>query len=50
MFDGNTPMLFDVERDPGERDDLYYRNPSVAANLARALADWEKRMPGAPRP
>lgn len=41
LWDGGVEFLYDLEKDPGERDDLGYRNPELLAEL-RALSkgDW----------
>lgn len=41
VFDGALPMLFDLENDVGERQDLGFRHPDVMKDLERRLADWE---------
>ena len=41
LWDGGFEFLFDLAADPGEREDLGYRNPELLAEL-RALSkgDW----------
>ena len=35
-------MLFDLERDPGERETLFYDHPEVARELRQSLKAWEQ--------
>lgn len=42
--DGSIDLLFDVEKDPGERNNLAYRNPEQLARLRGLYAEWEKEM------
>jgi arylsulfatase A-like enzyme len=42
--DDMVEMLFDLEKDIGERRDLAYRRPEVLAKLKKLLADWEAEM------
>ena len=44
------PLLFDLERDIGEREDLGYRHPEVLAKLQGLLADWEAELAKTPPP
>ena len=37
-------MLFDLERDPGERYTLYYEHPQVVNELKNSLGTWEKEV------
>ena len=37
-------MLFDLERDPGERYTLYYEHPQVVNELRNSLGTWEKEV------
>ena len=39
-------MLFDVVADPGERNDLVYKNPAVVEDLKERLAAWEREVAG----
>jgi len=41
LLDDTTEMLFDLETDIGERDNLAYRRPEKLAELQKALATWE---------
>ena len=36
--------LFDLEKDPGEADDLYERFPLEAKSLTEILDSWMKKM------
>jgi arylsulfatase A-like enzyme len=44
VVDGNTPMLFDLDLDIGERRDTLATHPEIARELGRALADWERSL------
>ena len=39
-------MLFDVVADPGERNNLVYKNPAVVEDLKERLAAWEREVAG----
>ena len=41
LLDDTTVMLFDLETDIGERDNLAYRRPEKLEELQKALATWE---------
>jgi arylsulfatase A-like enzyme len=41
LYDGNRPMLFDLQADIGERDDVIGQHPEVAKRLAGVLKSWE---------
>lgn len=41
LWDGGFEFLYDLTRDPGEREDLGYRNPDLVAELrALSKAEW----------
>lgn len=40
--DGGIDLLFDLDADPGEREDLGYREPAHVADLRARLARWEE--------
>ena len=44
VFDGieRLEMLFDLERDPGERETLFYQHPEVVRELSQSLKTWEQ--------
>jgi len=42
--DGSIELLFDLSKDPGERDNLGYRHPEILAQLRETLAVWEREM------
>ncbi len=44
LLDDTTEMLFDLEADIGERDNLAYRRPDKLEELQRALASWETEL------
>lgn len=46
--DGNIEMLFDLQKDIGERLDLAYRHPEMVEELRGLLAQWEKEMDATP--
>jgi len=37
-------MLFDLEKDPGETENLAEKNPEKAKELLHALERWEKGL------
>jgi arylsulfatase A-like enzyme len=37
-------LLFDLERDPGERRNLFYEHQEIAKELQVRLAAWDKEM------
>jgi arylsulfatase A-like enzyme len=45
VYDREMELLFDLEKDVGERRNLAARHPEVVAELRTALAGWEARMP-----
>ncbi len=45
VADRRLELLFDLERDAGERTNLAIRHPEVVAQLRSALAQWEKTLP-----
>ncbi|HEX6050549.1 MAG TPA: sulfatase-like hydrolase/transferase [Gemmatimonadaceae bacterium] len=42
VTDGGHTFLFDLENDPGERNDLVRRHPDRVASLIRLYTEWEK--------
>lgn len=40
--DGSIDLLFDMERDPGEREDVSYQHPEIVRELKAALEAWER--------
>tara|TARA_Y100000588_G_scaffold394165_1_gene513214 strand:- start:361 stop:1734 length:1374 start_codon:yes stop_codon:yes gene_type:complete len=42
--DGGMDLLFDLSEDLGERINLYYQHPEIAANLKAKLNVWETEM------
>ena len=40
--DGAIDLLFDLDADPGERENLGYREPARLADLRERLARWEE--------
>jgi arylsulfatase A-like enzyme len=42
LADNGQVMLFDVRRDPAERDDLASRHPDVVRSLWPLIGQWEK--------
>ncbi len=45
--DRGVELLFDLEKDPGERKTLAYRHPKLVDELRKALTDWEAGLPKA---
>jgi arylsulfatase A-like enzyme len=50
ILDGSKQLLFDVSRDPGERDDLAARHPDRVRRLMEMLNAWEKDVGGTAAP
>ena len=44
MLDGDHLLLFDLARDPGERNDLSQQRPDLIRSLRGRLAEWEKEV------
>jgi arylsulfatase A-like enzyme len=42
LLDGTIQMLFDVRRDPGERNDLAAQRPDIVRKLKPLIEAWEK--------
>ncbi|MBM3786309.1 MAG: twin-arginine translocation pathway signal protein [Acidobacteria bacterium] len=42
--DGSIHNLFDLSRDPGESNDLYYDYPELAAILGKKIDAWEESL------
>lgn len=40
--------LYDIDRDPREKEDLFDAKPEVASRLAQALAEWKRATSGGP--
>jgi arylsulfatase A-like enzyme len=45
LTDERVGLLFDLETDPGEANDVARANPKVLGELKKALADWEQQVP-----
>ena len=43
-FENNTVQLFNIEKDPGEQNDLARVEPKKAAKLLAMLRDWRKKV------
>jgi len=39
---GQWTLLYDLEKDPGEKVDVAAQNPQVVASLQRLFAEWDK--------
>lgn len=46
LIDGSQQLLFDVARDPGERNDLAAERPDLVRTLIAQIAAWEKDVDG----
>jgi arylsulfatase A-like enzyme len=46
LLDGTLQLLFDVKRDPGERNDLAVQRPEVVRMLKPLIDAWEKDVDG----
>jgi arylsulfatase A-like enzyme len=44
VLDGNHTFIFDVRKDPGERQDLAARRQDLARKLRPLIADWEREV------
>ena len=44
LRDGAIDLLYDLEKDPGERKDLYHSHQEKAAALRKLHEDWEAEM------
>jgi len=44
-YDGSRPELYDLEKDPGETNNLASKNPSVVEQLTEPLVQWHQAMP-----
>lgn len=42
--EGYVELLFDLEADPGERENVASRNPELLARMRAGLADWKRRV------
>jgi N-acetylgalactosamine-6-sulfatase len=40
-----TPELYDLAKDPSEREDVAAKNPAVVAELSAALKKWNDKLP-----
>jgi arylsulfatase A-like enzyme len=49
VFDRETHMLFDMEKDISERHNLAYENPELIKKLRAELGEWESKLP-VPKP
>jgi hypothetical protein len=53
VYDREMELLFDLEKDNGEKHNLAFQHPNVVKELRRALIDWETQLPasngGAPK-
>jgi arylsulfatase A len=48
--DGGIEMVFDLERDPGERNNIFTRLPEKAMELRKAYGEWEADIEKNPPP
>jgi arylsulfatase A-like enzyme len=44
LVDGGSLLLYDLAKDPGERNDLAAGHPEIVRSLQRFLAEWEKEI------
>lgn len=44
-YDGSTPQLYDISKDPSESDNVFNSHPEIAGNLHNQLTDWNASMP-----
>ena len=48
MEDGTGAQLYDLAKDPGEKNNLAAQNPKIAERLSRRLIDWRRSLPPLP--
>lgn len=48
--DGEFDQLFDLSKDPGERQNLSYKQPKLTAEMAGLYAEWETMLKQNPPP
>jgi len=48
--DGTSQLLFDVAKDPAERDDVGYQHPEVMAEFRTLITAWESDLAKTPPP
>jgi arylsulfatase A-like enzyme len=46
LLDGSQQLLFDLARDPGERNDLAAQQPEIVKRLKAQIEAWEKDVDG----
>ncbi len=44
-YDGTDAMLFDLDNDPAETQDLARQHPEIVARLSRELTEWHRSLP-----
>ncbi len=49
VLDREVELLFDLEKDIGERHNLAFTHPEVVKELRKALAEWEATLPALKR-
>jgi arylsulfatase A-like enzyme len=42
--DGNTQFLFDLDQDPGERQNLFHAYPDLVTRLRQQLTEWQEEI------
>jgi arylsulfatase A-like enzyme len=42
LVDGGQLLLYDLAKDPGERNDLAAGHPEIVRSLQQLLAEWER--------
>ncbi|MBI1902354.1 MAG: hypothetical protein HYS13_14735 [Planctomycetia bacterium] len=50
LQDDMVEMLFDLEKDVSERQDVAYEHPETLAHLKKLLAEWEQELAQNPPP
>jgi arylsulfatase A-like enzyme len=45
VYDREVELLFDLEKDIGEKHNLAFQHPAVVKELRTALAEWESKLP-----
>ena len=44
-YDGSSPMLFNLETDPSEKNNLVSKNPEVVERLTKTVMKWNSDLP-----
>ena len=50
MMTGNEYELYDLEKDPGELNNIAEQHPDMVRSLLKAMTDWHTGAAGVPKP